>query len=185
MASVPSVCGTPIGGDWPRFGLSHDGQTLAVQRSRDKIRLWNTATGDELSVLADEDSPPGYIGASSYEFSPDGRLLARVGKGDLELWELRTGKRRRRFGGHQVGHCAFAFSADGKTLLSGSNDTTVLIWDVARQHEQRPDRLSEAQLEELWRDLAGDDAEQADRAIGTLAVSAMKISGAIRSWMRF
>ncbi len=157
-------------GDWPHIGISPDGQTLALQRSRDKIRLWNTATGDEMCVLADEDSPPGYIGASSYVFSPDGRVLARVGKGDLELWEVLTGKLRRRFGRHQIGHGPFAFSPDGKTLLSGSNDTTILIWDVARQQEGRLDRLSETELQRLWRDLAG-DAGQADRAIWQLAAA--------------
>ncbi|HTU19396.1 MAG TPA: hypothetical protein VMG10_15150, partial [Gemmataceae bacterium] len=84
---------------------------------------------------------------------------------------MRTGKLRRRFCGNRGGIGPFAFSPDGKSLLSGSNDTTVLIWDVARQHERRPARLRESQLQGLWRDLGG-DAEKADQAIGTLAATA-------------
>jgi hypothetical protein len=106
-------------------------------------------------------------------FSPDGRLLARVGKDrTIELWEVLTGKVRRRFRGHQGGITPLAFSPDGKVLLSGSNDTTVLIWDVARRQEQRAGRLSETDLQILWRALAGDDAESADRAVCTLAAIA-------------
>jgi RNA polymerase sigma factor (sigma-70 family) len=159
-------------GSWPRLGLSPDGRMLAMQKSGDKIRLWNAATGEELGALADSDSPPGYVGVMSYVFSPDGRLLARIGKGDIELWEVLSGKLRRHFRGHQAGIGPFAFSPDGQTLLSGSNDTTVLIWDVARRQEMRPGRLGEKELQELWDALAGGDAEKADRAICTLAAAA-------------
>jgi hypothetical protein len=99
-------------------------------------------------------------------------LLARVGKGDLEVWEVLTGKLRRRFRGHRAGIGPFAFTPDGKALLSGSNDTTVLVWDVARQQEQRPGPLSEADLRDSWRTLADDNAEKADRAVCTLAANA-------------
>jgi hypothetical protein len=95
-------------------------------------------------------------------------LLALVGE-DVELWEVLTGRLRRQFHGHPGRFDLVAFSPDGKTLLSGSDDTTVLVWDVARIHEERPARLSEAELQESWRDLADGDAEKADRAIGTLA----------------
>jgi hypothetical protein len=51
---------------------------------------------------------------------------------------------------------ALTFSADGKRLISGGSDTTILFWDVsdlgsAAGHE----RLARAQLEGLWADLAG------------------------------
>jgi hypothetical protein len=147
---------------------------LATQASKErKIRLWNVATGQEAGILADQNWLIGFAGVASLVFSPDGRLLARIGKdGALELWEVLTGKLRRRFRGHQGGIGPFIFSPDGKTLLSGSKDTTVLIWDVARQHEKRPGRLSETALRDLWRDLAAGDAEKADQVIGTLTAMA-------------
>lgn len=154
------------------FALSPDGRTLAMQASEQPFRFWNTATGEEIGVFADWKWSPIFVGIDPYVFSPDGRLLARIGDdGDIELWELLTRKLRRSLRGHQARIGPFAFSPDGKTLLSGSEDTTVLIWDVARRHESRPARLRESQLQGLWRDLGG-DAEKADQAIGTLAATA-------------
>ncbi|HEY7426821.1 MAG TPA: PQQ-binding-like beta-propeller repeat protein [Gemmataceae bacterium] len=163
-----------FGGSRCRLALSPDGRILAMQEFQDrKIHFRNAATGEELGILADQDSLIGWVGIASLVFSPDGRLLARIGKDDsIQLWEVLTGKVRRRFRGHRGGINSFIFSPDGKTLLSGSNDTTVLIWDVERQHEERPGRLREAELQELWRTLAGGDAEKADRAIGVLVAAA-------------
>ena len=182
-------------GAWPAFGLRPNGQTLAMamQKSWEKIRLWNTATGEELGVLAEEDSSPGYAGVADYVFSPDGRLLARVGKADLEIWEVQTGKLRRRLHGHQAGIRPVAFSPNGKTLLTGSNDTTVLIWDVARQQERRPARLSATQLQDsvcdwggltprmrMWRSAPWLRASRAELAVpqGASAASANRGTGA-------
>jgi WD40 repeat protein len=163
-----------FGGSYPRFALSPDGRMLATQSSyKEKIRLWNVATGEELRDLGNLKPSPGFVGVCSFVFSPDSRLLALVGKeNDIELWELLTGKLRRRFHGHQSGIVPLAFSPDGKSLLSGSNDTTVLIWDVARRLEARSGLPSETQLQGLWRDLTDGDAEKADRAIHTLAATA-------------
>lgn len=162
-----------FGGACPRFALSPDGRMLATQSSnKEKIRLWNVATGEELRDLGNLKPSAGFVGVLSFEFSPDSRLLALVGKeDDIELWELLTGKLRRRFHGHQAGIVPLAFSPDGNSLLSGSNDTTVLIWDVARRLEARSGLPSEIQLQGLWRDLAGGDTEKADRAIHTLAAT--------------
>jgi RNA polymerase sigma factor (sigma-70 family) len=166
-----------FGGSWLGFALSPDGRTLATQESppsrERKIRLWDVATGEELGGLADQDLSSRFVGRAPFVFSPDGRLLAGIGRdGVIELWEVLTGKLRRRFRGHQSTMGPLAFSPDGKTLLSGSDDTTVLIWDVARRQEGRPGRLGEAEFQGVWRALADGDAENADRAVCTLAATA-------------
>jgi WD40 repeat protein len=76
-------------------------------------------------------------------FSPDGRTLAagyadtrplrpwRPEKGPpVILWDVEAGKERGRFEGHLDSVPALAFSPDGRLLATGSDDTTVLIWDV-------------------------------------------------------
>jgi hypothetical protein len=95
-----------------------------------------------------------------------------------------TGKLRRRFRGHQAKVSPLAFTPDGKTLLSGINDTTVLVWDVVRQQEARPGRLGEAELQGFWRALADDDAENADRALCTLAAKAEQSLPFLRRHLR-
>jgi hypothetical protein len=58
-----------------------------------------------------------------------------------------------------------AFSPDGKTLVSGSMDTTALVWDVTGLRTGTPPVLSEEKMRRLWRALASSDVEEAGRAI--------------------
>src|SRR5262249_36240591 len=64
-----------------------------------------------------------------FALSPDGKSLVTVGE-TPRLWEVATGKLRGRFRGHSDWAWAADFSPDGRLLATGSQDTTVLIWDV-------------------------------------------------------
>src|SRR5262249_57332236 len=87
----------------------------------------------------------------------NGRLLdaARKDKQVVKLWDLASGKEVHRFGRPQGGVRDLAFSPDGKLLASGSNDTTVLLWDMTRVRRARPPpvNLSARELDALWADL--------------------------------
>jgi WD40 repeat protein len=94
--------------------------------------------------------------------SPDGRLLAgannNAGTRKIYLWDLRTGAALPPLIGHDHFITALAFAADGR-LISGSGDTTALVWDM--QNRAGPAVAALKTPEEwsaAWNDLAGDAA---------------------------
>ncbi len=155
------------------MALSPDGRLLAVGRAhqigldtpkQNFLLLLDLNSGHE--VYRFENLP---TGVDLLEFSPDGRILAWGGftYPVIRLLETATGRERRRLTGHRGAVTSLSFSADGRRLLSGSHDTTALLWDL---DGGRTDRLATtAEIEKLWADLAGEDAACAYAAIRTLA----------------
>jgi WD40 repeat protein len=157
---------------WAHVALAADGKTFVTHSRNDMVQTWNLASGEEQYAFQGPEWSGSIVGTPSILLSPDGRLLAATSKNGITVWEMSTGKVRRRFSGHRSFVVPFAFSPDGRTLLTGSQDTTILVWDLARRHESQPDRIAPAKLEAVWRDLGGADAERADQAIGTLVACA-------------
>ena len=122
--------------------FSPDGRTLASGCTDGSIKLWDEATGRELRTLG---LPS--IGAVvwSIAFSPDGRtLVSGGGDNTLKLWDATTGKELRTLSkrGDETPLLEFspsvmsvAFSTDGRTLASGSQDKTIKLWDVSTGKE--------------------------------------------------
>jgi WD40 repeat protein len=78
---------------------------------------------------------PGNVRALAY--SPDGRYFLANSYNAALLFDLASGRQLRSFQGHTDVVTSVAFSPDGNTVATGSNDETTRLWDVRTGKELR------------------------------------------------
>jgi WD40 repeat protein len=117
-------------------GFSLDGLKI-VSASHDKtVRVWSAVTGDC------EQSMEGHTSfVNSAGFSPDGQKIVSasgcafgasdntVSDNTVRIWSAVTGECEQTLEGHSRMISA-QFSPDGGLIVSGSDDTYVMVWDV-------------------------------------------------------
>jgi len=117
-------------GAFKTMALSPEGELLAVCYDHWKVRLWNTADGQQVREFGFCDRP------YAVTFSPDGKTLA-VGLYNNEViqWDVATGKQLGPPLLHQDPVWAVAYSPDGNILATLSaedpNNAKIHLWDVA------------------------------------------------------
>ncbi len=156
------------------IAFSPDGRTITSSNHNGTFSQWEAASGKERFQFK-----PATVGfASVLTYSPDGRILAGAcmqgQEGIVRLWDAVTGKElASQYKGHQSMLLCLAFAADGKTLVTGSQDSTALLWDAAGLTTERPaaTELDEQKTEALWADLANADAKKAYEAIRALSTA--------------
>jgi WD40 repeat protein len=111
--------------------LAPDGRTLASGSTDGTVKLWNLATGRNVSILKGHQDRVGPL-----KFSPDGKLLAS-GSDDrtVRLWEVASRRAVATFRGHRDKINDLVFSPDSRILASGSEDHTARLWDTASRRE--------------------------------------------------
>ena len=135
-------------GDWSGGPVvfSADGKTLLSMSGGQQAQkgsflfLWDVDTGRATRMKIET---PGEVRA--FGLSHDSKTLATVGevggvargttyysgKGDVRIWEIKTGKLLRAFSGLHSPAQAVAFSPDDKTLAVGTSFESVTLWSVA------------------------------------------------------
>jgi RNA polymerase sigma factor (sigma-70 family) len=160
------------------LAFSPDGRTLVTaqrdghfRNPQSAVRFWELATAKE-RLFSSIDPAWGQCLA----YSPDGRYLAVGGERKVHVLDATTGEVIREFTGHHRDVTSLAFAPDGKSLASGSADTTILIWKIDEPPQKRLADLSPGKLKSTWDDLRGPDAANAHRAIGTLSAARQTVA---------
>jgi hypothetical protein len=166
-----------------RCFFSPDGRWLALRKAEgNESGTWEVRemlTGE--CVLRREGSSD--VGLA---ISPDGTVLAYGEKNDIRLLDLTTGEERAVLRGHRGPIVSLCFSGDGETLLSGSVDTTVLVWSVAehRRRTRQPASPTDRARQSLWETMGQLPAESAHRAMRTLAASPGESAAFLKEHLR-
>jgi WD40 repeat protein len=147
---------SPVWGVCQSLAFSPNGRFLAVGNGLETVSVFDAASGKKEKEFAS----PGDCVA----FSPDSRLLATSGRfrwGGLDeplastiyIWDVETGQQCCRFSGHHDPVTVLAFSTDGRLLVSGSRDSTLLVWDmrgVCKDARSRPQGLTSKEPFARW-----------------------------------
>ena len=118
---ISSVCWNRDGGRI--LGGSYDGTAM----------VWDAESGNTILAIK-----TGHGAVHSAIYSPDETMIASSGESGendsefIKIWDANTGKLIAKPEGHtmQVNVNCLAWTADGKTLISGSNDFLIRTWNT-------------------------------------------------------
>ena len=121
------------------LAFSPNGARLVSGTQQGRIQMWDVVTGGDLAAFEEPTAHENLGHISALAFSPDGTLLAVGTHTQVHLWDVNTGHKlfsvstvhKRGRGIFRVYAKPLVFSPDGATLISGTNNGTIQVWDVA------------------------------------------------------
>jgi WD40 repeat protein len=127
--------------------FDNTGTRLATGCHDGKVRIWDVVKGQSIKEIAAHTMPaapgqqPGPAAVYCVAWSADGKqILSGSLDTSLKLWDATTGALVREFHGykpkefekgHHDGVFTAVFSPDGKSIVSGSSDRSIKVWNLA------------------------------------------------------
>lgn len=159
----------------PELSFSSEGRTLLlVDKEAKTVQLFEVASGKERLRIKTLDAA--FANPNSSQrclcFSADLRVAAfPTGEENVRLVDVGTGKELGQLRGHRGAVTCLIFTPDGKSLITGSADTTALVWDVSKMLPASVAAPTAAEVQTLWADLGSPDSARAYQAARSLAAS--------------
>src|SRR3954471_16504862 len=104
--------------------FSPAGSRLATASKDATVKIWDLGNGRELRTYRGSKDP-----VKALAWSRDGRWIASSAGKEIHVWSPEDGKLKTALKGHENLVSAVAFSPDAQTLVSGSDDKSVRLWE--------------------------------------------------------
>jgi WD40 repeat protein len=110
-----------------QVGFTPDGSRAVVRGAKDRLQVWDAATG----AVQSSQALPGRAAWRWVALTPDGRAAAVIRAGDLvEVRDVHSGEVRAGPFRHAAKVSHAAFSPDGTRLAVAASDGSAFLWDV-------------------------------------------------------
>ena len=170
---IQTLKAEPSGKFGQLVSFSSDLQTVAFvsynsYKGQSQIQVWHVnlwGANYQTQIKTDNFELPFLV------FNLDGNFIASYVNKAIRIWDVNTGKEKKRFKGHKSTVTTVAFSPDNRTLVSSSYDNTLRFWDVDTGKEKKT--------------VAGYDTFFRDVSLSADAQTLMSLglgSGIIRLW---
>jgi hypothetical protein len=114
--------------------FSPDGKALVSTSADTTVKFWNVETGQRILTLIEGTKP-----LNAVVFHPRGHEIAAAGVDKMIRiydWNGTTARLKRSAFAHDTAILSLAYSPDGATLYSGSEDRRIKAWDAATLQER-------------------------------------------------
>lgn len=104
---------------------SPNGDRLATASKDATVKIWDLGNGRELKTYRGSKDA-----VRALAWSKDGKWIASTAGSEIHIWDAESAKLKTSLKGHEKAVSALAFHPDGNGLASGSDDTSVRLWDL-------------------------------------------------------